>query len=143
MFYVVSAAGEVWGLDRQFAKVKEDPMGRQLYSICDFLWGKVLLDDPTEKAWRRGPRRNWGPEILPKRKSLFCQPRGYGLPIGNVTSQLASNVYMDQLDRFIRFELGYTLVGRYVDDIIIIVPAKDKQKLLADIAAYIAEKRGV
>ena len=122
-----------WGLERQFAEVRDDPMGRQLYYICKYLWGKVLLDDPAEKAWRRGPRWHWHPQVLPERKSLFCQAKGYGLPIGNVTSQLASNIYLDQLDRYVKYELGYDYYGRYVDDFVRIVPADEKGKLLADV----------
>jgi len=122
-----------WGLERQFAEVMDDPMGRQLYYICKYLWGKVLLDDPTKKAWRRGPRWHWDPKVLPTRKSLFCQPEGYGLPIGNVTSQLASNIYLDKLDRFVKFNLGYKYYGRYVDDFLRMVSIREKSKLLADV----------
>ena len=124
----------VWGLEQQFAHVMDKSMGRQLYSICRYLWEMVLLDDPTEKAWRRGPEWHWDPKVLPERKSLFCQPKGRGLPIGNVTSQLASNIYLDKLDRFMKYELGYILYGRYVDDFIRMVKIWDKQKLLDDVA---------
>jgi hypothetical protein len=36
--------------------------------------------------------------------------------IGNLTSQLLSNVYLDLLDRYVKYELGYKYYGRYVDD---------------------------
>ena len=123
----------VWGLERQFASVMDEPMGRQLFYICKYLWRTVLLDDPTKKAWRRGPAWHWDPKVLPERKSLFCQPEGYGLPIGNVTSQLASNIYLDRLDRFVKYELRYKYYGRYVDDFVRIVPIEEKSKLLGDV----------
>lgn len=41
--------------------------------------------------------------------------------IGNLTSQLLSNIYLDMLDRFIVHELGYKAYGRYVDDFYIVV----------------------
>ena len=37
--------------------------------------------------------------------------RGKGLPIGNLTSQFFANLYLNELDRFIKFELKF---GDYV-----------------------------
>ena len=122
-----------WGLKRQFADAINDRMGYQIYKICDFLWRRVLFDDPASKAWRRGPKSNWSPDILPPEKSLFMQPPGQGIVIGNLTSQLVSNIYLDQLDRFIFYDLGYKNYGRYVDDFFIMVPEEEYEKLKMDI----------
>jgi len=43
-----------------------------------------------------------------------CRPRG--LPIGNLTSQFWSNVYLHALDLFVKRELGCSAYLRYVDD---------------------------
>lgn len=43
-----------------------------------------------------------------------CRPRG--LPIGNLTSQFWSNVYLNDFDWFVRRELGCGAYLRYVDD---------------------------
>lgn len=43
-----------------------------------------------------------------------CRPRG--LPIGNLTSQFWSNVYLTDFDWFVRRELGCAAYLRYVDD---------------------------
>ena len=120
-----------WGIERQFACVEKDPMGRQLKQICEYLWEKVLMDDPTVNARRRGEWWHWNDDVLPASKSLFAQPPGYGLPIGNVTSQLASNIYMDEFDRFVRYDLGYKYYGRYVDDFVIV--DTDKKRMIADV----------
>lgn len=122
-----------WGLKEQFKEVIDDRMGYQIYKICDFLWRQVLFDDPASKAWRRGLKSNWDPNVLPPEKSLFCQPPGQGIVIGNLTSQLVSNIYLDQLDRFIFHELGYKYYGRYVDDFFIMVPEMEYKKLKEDI----------
>lgn len=114
-----------WGLDQQFKEYKNDPNGYRLYKTCTYLWKKVLFDDPVQKARKRGRLSDWNPEILPAKKSLFAQPPGKGIVIGNQTSQLVSNIYLDKLDRFIKFELGFKYYGRYVDDFIIIVPEKE------------------
>lgn len=122
-----------WGLAKQFGNVLNDRMGYQIYKICDFLWRRILFDDPASKAWRRGPRINWDPKVLPPEKSLFTQPPGQGIVIGNLTSQLVSNIYLDQLDRFIFYDLGYKNYGRYVDDFFIMVPEEDYKKLKNDV----------
>lgn len=122
-----------WGLKQQFKDVISNRMGYQIYKICDFLWRRILFDDPASKAWRRGPMANWNPKILPSEKSLFSQPPGQGIVIGNLTSQLVSNIYLDQLDRYIFYELGYKNYGRYVDDFFIMVSEKEYEKLKMDI----------
>ncbi|MBI3423590.1 MAG: RNA-dependent DNA polymerase [Acidobacteria bacterium] len=47
---------------------------------------------------------------------LFAVNRPRGLPIGNLTSQFWSNVYLDPLDRFVTQTLGCPAYLRYVDD---------------------------
>lgn len=133
----------IWGLERQFARYVEDPAGRELYEICKFLWTQVVMDDPVEKAHRRGPLSNWDPSVLPPEKSLYCQEPGYGLVIGNLTSQLSSNIYLDQLDQFITKVLGYVLYGRYVDDFIILVNERDYERLKADVPKIEAYANGL
>jgi len=52
--------------------------------------------------------------------SLFTHfERRKGLPIGNLTSQLFANVYLDSLDHFIVHTLKKKHYARYVDDFII------------------------
>lgn len=51
-----------------------------------------------------------------------------GLPIGNLTSQLFANVYLDQLDHFVKDQLREKHYSRYMDDFLIIHP--DKTHLL-------------
>ena len=121
------------GLDWQFAEVLDDRMGHQIYKICAFLWRRILFDDPASKAWKRGPIKNWNTGILPAKKSLFMQPPGQGIVIGNLTSQLVSNIYLDQLDRYIFYDLGYKNYGRYVDDFFIMVPEEEYEELKNDV----------
>lgn len=47
---------------------------------------------------------------------LFAVNRPRGLPIGNLTSQFWSNVYMNPFDWFVKRELGCNAYLRYVDD---------------------------
>lgn len=53
-----------------------------------------------------------------------------GLPIGNLTSQLWANVYLDQLDHFVKEVLRVPFYVRYMDDFIIIDGDKAKLRYL-------------
>jgi len=44
---------------------------------------------------------------------------GIGLPLGNLTSQLLVNIYMNKLDHFIKRELKIKFYIRYADDFVI------------------------
>ena len=59
---------------------------------------------------------------VPEHKSLFRAPVGKGLPIGNLTSQFFANVYLHQLDRFVKHHLQCRFYLRYVDDFILLSP---------------------
>jgi len=50
---------------------------------------------------------------------LFALDRPTGIPIGNLTSQLFSNVYLGELDRFVKQELRWKPYLRYMDDILL------------------------
>jgi RNA-directed DNA polymerase len=52
--------------------------------------------------------------------SPFRKFRPRGIPIGNLTSQLFVNIYLDRLDRFVKHELKVRHYVRYVDDFIIL-----------------------
>ncbi len=114
-----------YGLRRQF---HDQPATRNL---MEYVWREVIFDDPVSGAKRRGKISDW--DMLPKNKSLFNQPPGQGIVIGNLSSQLLSNVYLDQLDKFIRFQLGYKHYGRYVDDFYIVVPEEEYAQAKKDV----------
>jgi hypothetical protein len=57
---------------------------------------------------------------LPKSKSLFFSKANCGLPIGNLTSQLFSNIYLHSFDTFIKNENKIKYYSRYVDDFYIL-----------------------
>lgn len=120
-----------WGLFQQFKPYFNNSSAFELYQICLFLWHQIIFDDPVKKSRRRGPLHNWN--HLPPEKSLYTRPIGIGIVIGNLTSQLVSNIFLDQLDRFIRYNLGYKYYGRYVDDFFIIVPAKQYAQAKQDV----------
>ncbi len=119
----------IWGLDRQYAGKLDSPE----YKLLKFLWHQVIYDDPIKGVKRKGRLSDW--DKLPANKSLFCQPPGVGIVIGNLTSQLLSNIYLDMLDRFVVYDLGYKHYGRYVDDFYIVVTEDELSQLLRDVKA--------
>ena len=56
--------------------------------------------------------------------SLFNR---HGLPIGNLTSQLFANVYMNEFDQFVKHEMRVKNYARYTDDFIVV--SADKKYL--------------
>ncbi len=58
---------------------------------------------------------------------LFAVNRPRGLPIGNLTSQFWANVYLNELDQFVKRRLRCPAYLRYVDDFLLF--ADDKRRL--------------
>lgn len=83
-----------------------------------YLTEVIVLQNPIDNCRMKGNKSDW--EGLPKDKSLFYSPEGCGLPIGNLTSQLFSNVYLNVLDQFMKRELKCKHYGRYVDDFYVV-----------------------
>ncbi|NDY73998.1 hypothetical protein DO021_19725 [Desulfobacter hydrogenophilus] len=49
---------------------------------------------------------------------------GFSIPVGALTSQLFANIYLDQLDHFMKDQLGLPYYIRYMDDFIVFGPDK-------------------
>jgi RNA-directed DNA polymerase len=58
----------------------------------------------------------------------FEKEKGRGLPLGSVTSQLFANIYLNELDQFVKHVLKTKYYFRYCDDFVII--HRDKYFLL-------------
>ena len=66
---------------------------------------------------------------------------GKGLPLGNLTSQLFSNIYLNELDQFVKHILKAKHYLRYADDFVIL--SRDKDYLLEmtpKIADFLSEQ---
>ncbi len=101
------------------------------FEFSDYLIKEILLRDPTYKVKKIGTKKDW--DEVPATKSLFCQPDNVGLPIGDLTSQLFSNVYLNKLDQFCKRTLACRHYGRYVDDFFIIDNSKIRLKTLVPV----------
>jgi retron-type reverse transcriptase len=106
----------------------------------------LLFHDPTQNyVFKPGPWRVPAPGTpghpVPARKSLFGKGNERGVPIGNLTSQFWGNVYLNELDQYVKRVLRVHHYLRYVDDLLL--ASTDPEELLAwrdSIAAFLAEK---
>lgn len=94
--------------------------------IC-WLTRLIVMLDPRSHCEIVGSESNW--DGLDPAKSMLHLADGLGLPIGNLTSQLFSNVYMNPFDQLCKRELKCRYYGRYVDDAIIV--SSDREWLLS------------
>ncbi len=64
-------------------------------------------------------------------ESFFVKP-GVGLPLGNLTSQLLVNIYMNKFDQFVKHRMKAIYYIRYADDFVFLSESKEllEEKLL-------------
>ena len=91
--------------------------------IILWLVKKIVLHSPEKNCIRKMPPSMW--HDIPANKSLFTNGDDYGLPIGNLTSQMFANFYLTDFDKWMESQFCY---GRYVDDFFVI--DTDKRKIL-------------
>ena len=71
----------------------------------------------------------------------FSTKPGIGLPLGNLTSQLLVNIYMNEFDQFVKHKLKAKYYIRYADDFVILLDDKNRLKgLIPRIADFLGEK---
>lgn len=95
--------------------------------FAEWLTEVIVMLDPKEDCIICGDPSDW--DGLDPSKSLLMLEDGLGLPIGNLTSQLFSNVYMNLLDQFVKRVLKCRYYGRYVDDAVLV--STDRKWLLS------------
>ena len=72
---------------------------------------------------------------------LYAQKRDKGIEIGNYTSQIFANIYLNEVDQYIKKELKVKYYVRYLDDSILIVQTKEEaKKLLKLIQKFLKEE---
>lgn len=102
----------------------------------------IVMLDPVKNCIIVGDPSDW--IGLDDAKSMLHLKNGLGLPIGNLTSQLFSNVYLNVFDQFMKRVLKCRYYGRYVDDAIIV--SADKEWLLSlvpEIQKFMKEELGL
>jgi len=80
------------------------PWPQAVRSCLDQVATAIITQDPTQPA----PLRSGDTTLLariPAHKSLLGAAPGVGLPIGSHTSQFFANVYLNELDQFVKHQL--------------------------------------
>jgi RNA-directed DNA polymerase len=73
--------------------------------------------------------------------SFFVGENGRGLPLGNLTSQLLVNVYMNEFDQFVKHKLKAKHYIRYADDFVFLSDDRASLELLIPrIATFLGER---
>lgn len=63
---------------------------------------------------------------------IFNDNEKIGIPIGNYTSQYFANIYLNELDQFIKHEFKIKYYVRYMDDFVLLVKDKETAKVVYD-----------
>ena len=61
--------------------------------------------------------------------SFYSTGKGKGLPLGNLTSQLLVNIYMNKFDQFVKHKFKAKYYIRYADDFVFLSEDKDSLKI--------------
>lgn len=96
---------------------------------------KTVLENDCSLNCIQLPDSHW--KELPKNKSLFTCGKGFGLPIGNLTSQWFANFFLSPFD--IHMKKQYEYYGRYVDDFYVIGTRKEVIKVYEDAKQYLRQ----
>jgi len=73
--------------------------------------------------------------------SFYSTEPGVGLPLGNLASQLFSNVYMNGLDQFMKHKLKEKYYIRYADDFVLLSQSKyEIMAVYSDVASFLNKR---
>lgn len=112
------------------------------YDLVTWLTREIILLEPNDNCKIVGSEQDW--IGLDPAKTMRLAGTGLGLPIGNLTSQLFSNVYLNALDQFMKRVLKCRHYGRYVDDAFIVSCNKEWMlSLVAEIRKFLRSELGL
>lgn len=106
-----------------FVAIDKRVLNNQLVRLIDEPWWRqlalqILWHDPRADYEVRSPRGLFS--RVPQHKRLTAQAVHLGLPIGNLSSQFFANVYLNELDQFVKHQLRAKHYIRYVDDFVLL-----------------------
>lgn len=102
-----------------------------------YLTEKIIMHCPQNNCIRKTALSSW--KLIPASKSLFSVGNNLGLPIGNLTSQIFANFYLNEFDHLMVNKFKY--YGRYVDDFFVVVENKlDILLFISQMKDFLLEK---
>ncbi len=73
--------------------------------------------------------------------SFYSTCPGVGLPLGNLTSQLLVNIYMNEFDQFVKHKLKIKYYIRYADDFVVLSDSRNYlENLIFSINKFLFDK---
>ena len=127
-----------------FVSIDKDILMQELEKLVSEKWildllHQIVYHDPRTNVQIRSTKRKFA--LLPTYKSLWYTKASKGLPIGNLTSQFFSNVYLNVLDQYVKHHLKCKYYCRYVDDFVML---SDNPKQLVewhrDLTVFLKER---
>ena len=132
--------GTLFGLDRLSEQMEA------FYSKYGFT-GYILKCDITKYFYNISHEQlkdivsyhfGYDPDVCWLCNLFIDSTEGKGLPLGNQINQGFALLYLDGMDKLIKYELGIEYYGRYMDDFYLIHPSKDYLKYCLEvIRAYL------
>jgi len=139
-----------WDLQGYFMSIDKRILWNKVVALIDaryhaadketllYLMKEVIFNEPQNNCIRTSPIEMW--DGLPANKSLFTNEPFFGMPIGNLTSQLLANFYVSDPDAVMKSRyIGYC---RYVDDPWVISGSKTEIREAVRLFRSMIEKLG-
>lgn len=105
--------------------------------LFDYVDRKTLLDILQRKI---KDQKLW--DLI--NKIVYSTDGEKGIPIGNYTSQVFANIYLNEVDQYVKHILKCKYYFRYMDDMVILLPNKEiANNVLNDITIFLKEKLGL
>lgn len=103
--------GQIWvvktDIKSYFASIRHDILFRAIE--------RKVRCKPTLRLWR-------------DMTTAYGYDHGVGVPVGALTSQLAGNIHLDQLDHAVTSGAGFGRYVRYMDDCVVITSSKSRAR---------------
>ncbi len=109
-------------------KIKDKDVLKILDDIIDSTNKEYINQTIIDIKNKAKEKYKYNAEIVADIDKIPIYRKGYGLPIGNLTSQILAIMYLDELDRYIKEQLHIKYYIRYMDDGILIHEDKDYLK---------------
>ena len=118
---------------------------------CKRIWNEYYILKMDIKKYFENINKNILYRILKKKikdqkllwlinEIVFSNEGIKNLPIGNYTSQMFANIYLNELDQYIKHKLHCKYYYRYMDDGIILIKTKEQAKeILENIKIFLKE----
>lgn len=139
--------GYFFNINKEILRTKLHQVVNQHNSLTNkqnilYLLDVILEKNPIDGCLFHSPKKAWND--LPHSKSLFHSEKNCGLPIGNLTSQVFANLYLNDFDHYVCSLDKDLYYGRYVDDMVLIHPDREFLLHVRDlIRDYLKTKLGL